>query len=125
LVTCDTESRLSVVDLRTLRVVGSIATPPDPRSIETVGDVAVVCHTAVGAVSVVDRTGVRHVLRGFSEPRYTAAHPDGVHAFVTDSGRSGVVLVDVRRGAILGRARLDGWARHTTLASGGGRLWVG
>ena len=125
LVTCDAESRLSVVDLRAFRIVASIATPPDPRSIETVGDLAVVCHTAAGALSVVDRTGVRHVLRGLAEPRYTAAHPDGVHAFVTDSGRSGVVLVDVRRGAILGRVRLPGWARHITIAPGGRRLWVG
>ena len=58
----------------------------DPRSVERVGDVAVVCHTADGALSIVDRTRVRHVVRGFVEPRYMAAHPDGVHAFVTDSG---------------------------------------
>ncbi|HVW90921.1 MAG TPA: hypothetical protein VHC01_15800, partial [Gaiellaceae bacterium] len=73
LVTCDTEARLSVVDLHTLRITGSIATLPDPRSVETVGDVAVVCHTAVGALSIVDRHGVRHVVRGVEEPRYTAA----------------------------------------------------
>ena len=39
LVTCDAESRLAVVDLRTLRIVGSIATLADPRSVERVGDV--------------------------------------------------------------------------------------
>src|SRR5581483_1828725 len=116
LVTCDAESRLSLVDLRTLRVVGSISTPPDPRSIETVGNLAVVCHTAEGAVSVVDRDRVRHVIRGFVEPRYTAAHPDGVHAFVTDSGRSGVAAVDLRRGIVVGRVKLPGWARHLTIA---------
>jgi len=125
LVTCDAESRLSLVDLRTLRVVGSISTPPDPRSIETVGNLAVVCHTAEGAVSVVDRDRVRHVIRGFVEPRYTAAHPDGVHAFVTDSGRSGVSLVDVRRGLVRDRIRLPGWARHLTIAADGSRLWIG
>lgn len=125
LVTCDAEARLAVVDLRTFRIVGSIATPPDPRSIETVGSVAVVCHTAVGAVSIVDRGGVRHLLRGFVEPRYTAAHPDGVHAFVTDSGRSGVALVDTRRGIVVDRVRLPGWARHVTIARDASRLWVG
>jgi DNA-binding beta-propeller fold protein YncE len=124
LVTCDEESRLALVDLRSFRIVGSIATPPDPRSIETVGDAAVVCHTAVGAVSIVDGERVRHVLRGFVEPRYTAAHPDGVHAFVTDSGRSGVALVDTRRGVVVDRVRLGGWARHVTIAHDGSRVWT-
>src|SRR5262249_24988304 len=105
--------------------VGSIHTLPDPRSIETVGSRAVVCHTAVGAVSIVDRRQVLHVLRGFTEPRYTAAHPDGVHAYVTDSGRSGVALVDVQRGVVVDRVRLSGWARHVTISRDGARLWVG
>ena len=53
---------------------------------------------------------------GFVEPRYTAAHPDGVHAFVTDSGRSGVV-VDRRACAASSSAAssLPGWARHLTI----------
>lgn len=125
LVTCDAQSRLAVVDLTSYRVVRSIATLPDPRSIELVGGRAVVCHSAVGAVSIVDGTRVVHVLRGFHEPRYTAAHPDGVHAFVTDSGRSAVVAIDVVRGTVLGRARLAGWARHLTISASGERLWVG
>ena len=125
LVTCDAESRLAVVDLRTLRIVGSIATLGDPRSVERVGGVAVVCHTAEGALSIVDRTRVRHVVRGFVEPRYTAAHPDGVHAFVTDSGRSGLAVVDTRRGTVVDRVRLPGWARHLTMAHDGSRVWAG
>ena len=86
---------------------------------------AVVCHTAVGAASIVDGLRVRHVLHGFEEPRYTAAHPDGRHAFVTDSGRSGVVAIDVVRGTVLGRVALPGWARHITINATGHRLWVG
>jgi len=125
LVTCDAESRLSVVDLRTLRIVGSIGTLPDPRSVERVGDVALVCHTAEGTLSIVDRTHVRHVVRGFVEPRYTAAHPDGVHAFVTASGRSGVALVDTRRGVVVDGVRLPGWARHVTISRDGSRVWAG
>ena len=125
LVTCDAESRLSVVDLRTLRIVGSIATLADPRSVERVGDVALVCHTAEGALSIVDRSRVRHVVRGFVEPRYTAAHPDGIHAFVTDSGRSGVAVVDTRRGVVVDRVPLPGWARHLTISQSGARIWVG
>ena len=65
------------------------------------------------------------MLRGFDEPRYTAAHPDGRHAFVTDSGRSGVVAIDVERGTVVGRVRLPGWARHLTIDAPGSRLWVG
>lgn len=125
LVTCDAQSRLAVVDLRTLRIVDSIATLADPRSVERVGDVAVVCHTAVGALSIVDRSRVRHVVRGLVEPRYTAAHPDGVHAFVTDSGRSGVAIVDTRHGVVVKRVTLPGWARHLTISRDGSRLWVG
>lgn len=125
IVTCDAQSKLAVVDLVSYRVVRSIETVPDPRSIELVGNRAVVCHSAVGAVSIVDGTRVLHVLRGFTEPRYTAAHPDGVHAFVTDSGHSGVVAIDVARGRVLGRVRLGGWARHLTIDPDGGRLWIG
>ncbi len=125
LVTCDAESRLAVVDLRTLRIVGSIATLGDPRSVERVGRVALVCHTAEGALSIVDRTHVRHVVRRFVEPRYTAAHPDGIHAFVTDSGRSSVAVVDTRRGTVVDRVRLPGWARHLTMSRDGSRVWAG
>jgi hypothetical protein len=124
LVTCDTEAKLALVDLGELRVVRKIDVLPDPRSIELVGEHAVLCHTAVGAVSILDITGrVRHVVRGFVEPRYTAADATGRVAFVTDSGRSSVVAVDVLHGAVLGRVRLTQWARHVTLA--GYRLWVG
>ena len=124
LVTCDAEARLAVVDLGSFRVVRSIRTVADPRAVELVGGRAVVCHTAVGAVSIVDRTGVRHVLRGLVEPRYAVAHPDRRHAFVTDSGRSGVTVVDVAAGRSLGRVKLPGWARHLTIDRTGRRLWV-
>jgi DNA-binding beta-propeller fold protein YncE len=125
LVTCDAESRLAVVDLHTLRIVGSIPTLGDPRAVERIGVVALVCHTAEGALSIVDRTRVRHVVRGLVEPRYAAAHPDGVHAFVTDSGRSSVAIVDTRRGTIVDRVRLPGWARHLTISHDGSRVWAG
>jgi DNA-binding beta-propeller fold protein YncE len=126
LVTCDADARLAVVDLGAFRVLRSIPCLPDPRSIELVGRRAVVCHTAVGAVSIVgtdDRA--HHVLRNFVEPRYTAAHPDGVHAFVTDSGRAAVVAIDVVRGTVVGRLPLREWPRHVTLDPAGRTLWVG
>jgi hypothetical protein len=124
LVTCDAEARLALVDLGSFRVLRSIRTVADPRAIELVGGCAVVCHTAVGAVSVVDRGGVLHVLRGLVEPRYAVAHPDGRHAFVTDSGRSSVTAIDVAAGRILGRVGLPGWARHLTIDRAGRRVWV-
>jgi DNA-binding beta-propeller fold protein YncE len=101
---------------------------PDPRSIELVGrHTALVCHTGAGAISLVNGSSlaVRGVVHGFYEPRYTAAHPDGRHAFVTDSGTSEVVAVDVIQGRRLGRLKLDEWARHVTADPGGRRLWVG
>lgn len=124
LVTCDDESRLAVVDLGAFRIVRWIATPPGPRSIELVGARAVVAHWAAGGVSVVDAHRALHVVEGVDAPRYTAAHPDGVHAFVTDSSY-GLVTIDVQHGQIVGRVKLPGWPRHVTLDPTGKTLWVG
>jgi hypothetical protein len=126
LVTADLESRLVAVDLPSGRVRGHIRTLPFPRSIETVGNVAVVAHSEIGAVSLVDgRTlDVERVLRGFDEPRYTAAHPDGRHAYITDAGRGDVVAVDVLRGRILHRERVGPRARHVTIDPSGRTLWI-
>ena len=46
-------ARLVVVELATGRVLRHVATLPKPRSIETVGHVAVVAHSEIGAVSLV------------------------------------------------------------------------
>ena len=124
-VTADTESHVAVVDLSAGAVMKRIETKPGPRSIERVGEVAVVAHTVAGAVSVLDGSGVRHVLRGFVEPRYTAAAHDGRHAFVTDSGRVELVTVDVVRGEVVARLKLRLWPRHLSLARDGRTLWVG
>ena len=125
LVTADLESRVAAVELATGRLLRSIRTVGDPRSIEScAGVLAVVAHTTSGAVSVLDgRTlEVRAVLRAFAEPRYTAASPDGRLAYVTDSARGEVAVVDVWRGRVLARAEVGGPARHLSLA--GRRLWV-
>jgi DNA-binding beta-propeller fold protein YncE len=126
LVTADLESRLVAVDLPSGRVRGQVRTLPFPRSIETVGNVAVVAHSEIGAVSLVDgRTlGVTRVLRGFGEPRYTAAHPDGRHAYVTDAGRGEVLAIDVGRGRVLHRERVGARARHITIDPTGRTLWI-
>jgi DNA-binding beta-propeller fold protein YncE len=124
-VTADTESHVAVVDLRSGIVVHRIPTRPGPRSVERVGGVAVVAHTAVGAVSILDGFGVHHVLDGFEEPRYTAGARDGRHAFVTDSGRVELLTVDVVRGEIVARVKLRLWPRHLSLSRDRRTLWVG
>jgi DNA-binding beta-propeller fold protein YncE len=127
LVTADTESHVAAVDLRTFEIVRRIDTHPGPRSIESVGGrIAVVAHTASGAVTLIDgRTlKVRHVLRGFVQPRYTAAGLDGRHAFVSDSARGEVATVDLRLGRVVARVPVGGPARHITASPNGRTLWV-
>ena len=81
----------------------------------------------MSALSIIDghTLRLRHVLHDFVQPRYTAAHPDRRHAFVTDSGTEEVVAVDLSTGKSLGRLHLGGWARHLTLDPAGRTLWVG
>jgi DNA-binding beta-propeller fold protein YncE len=126
LVTADLESRVVAVDLSTGRILRRIPTLPGPRSIEHVSGVAVVAHTAHGAVSLIDgaRLRVRNVLHGFEQPRYTAAAPNSRYAFVTDSGSESIVVVDVRRGRVVRRLAVGGPARHISVDPAGRRLWT-
>jgi DNA-binding beta-propeller fold protein YncE len=127
LATADLESRVVAVDLRSGRVLGHIATRAFPRSIERVGSSsAVVCHSELGLVSVLDvpSLAVRHVVGGFGEPRYVAAHPDGRHAYVTDARRGDVALLDTRSGRVLAREPVGPLARHISLDRVARRLWV-
>lgn len=127
LVTADTQSRIAVVELSTGRILRSIPTLPGPRSIESVaGQTAVVCHTAHEAVSLIDgpTLRMRRVLKGFDEPRYTAAAPGGRYAFVSDSGRHEVVTVDVLRGRAVARVAVGGPARHISVDPAGRIVWV-
>jgi DNA-binding beta-propeller fold protein YncE len=125
LVTADLEARVVAVDLSTGRRLRHIPTLPGPRSIERVGETAVVAHTTHGAVSLIDgtRLRIRKVLHDFAEPRYTAASPEGRYAFVTDSGSDELVVVDVIRGRVVRRLAVGGPARHVSL-DGRGRLWT-
>jgi DNA-binding beta-propeller fold protein YncE len=123
LVTADLESSVVAVDPAG-HLIRRIATRPDPRSIESVGEHAVVAHTAIGEVTVLRGFEIRHVSRAFDEPRYTAASPGGRYAFVTDSGRKDIAVLDVVRGKVVARERLGGWPRHVSLDSRGHTLWV-
>jgi DNA-binding beta-propeller fold protein YncE len=127
LVTADTEAHVVAVELGTGRIRARIPTRPGPRSIERAGRVAVVAHTDVGAVSLLDSAtlSVTHVLDSIVEPRYTAASRDRRHAFVTDSGRIELATIDVARGEVVGRLKLSLWPRHLSLSPDGKTLWVG
>jgi DNA-binding beta-propeller fold protein YncE len=126
LVTADLEARLVAVDLATGRIRRYVQTLPQPRSIETVGGTAVVAHSELGVITLVrgETLEIARVLRGFGEPRYTAGHPDGRHAYVTDAERGEVIVLDVVRGRVLGREQVGHLARHITIDPSGRRLWV-
>jgi DNA-binding beta-propeller fold protein YncE len=126
LVTADLEARVLAIELESSAVRRVIRTQDYPRSIEAVGGFAVVAHSERGAVSILDARSLRvaRVLRGFAEPRYTAAHPDGRHAFVTDAARGELVTLDLFRGRVLARVAVGRQARHVTIDPGGTRVWV-
>lgn len=126
LVTADLEAGVLAVDAVSGRVRKRIGTLDGPRSIEAAGSFAVVGHSERGAVSLIDtrRLAVVRVLGGFREPRYTAAHPDGRHAYVTDAGRGEVAVLDLVRGRVVARLAVGARARHVTIDPRGRRLWV-
>jgi DNA-binding beta-propeller fold protein YncE len=126
LVTADLESRLVAVEVEQGRIVRYVKTLPYPRSIERVGGFAVVAHPELGAVTIVDgrRLSVRHVVRGFGEPRYTAAHPGGRHAFISDAEEGKIVALDVLAGHVVGWADVGSLARHVTIDRAGRTLAV-
>jgi len=128
LVTADLESHVVAFDLHSHRIVRRIETLPGPKSIEAVGDgtIALAVHTGEGAISLIDveTLRVRAVLRGFDEPRYTAAGPDGRHAYVTDAGRGELVTIDLRAARVVRRTAVGAHARHLSLDPRSGRLWT-
>jgi DNA-binding beta-propeller fold protein YncE len=132
LVTADLESHVVVLDLDTGRSRSSIRTGPGPRSIESVlGRVAIVAHTQHGVVSLISdarptdvRLLVRREIEGFAAPRYTAAHPSGAIAYVTDSSNAEVVTLDLRRGRVVSRTAVPGPARHVSISPDGRTLWT-
>lgn len=126
LVTADLEARVVALDLSTGRVVRRLRTPADPRSIESIGAAgALVAHTGVGRLSFVDsRLRVREVDGELDEPRYAAAATGRRWAYVSDSGRREIAVVDVAALRIVARVRVPGAVRHLSLDRGGTRLWA-
>jgi DNA-binding beta-propeller fold protein YncE len=127
LVTADLESHVVVFRLPAGPVLRRIATGPGPRSIESGGHpLAVVAHTQHGVVSLLGGSplDVWKELDSFTEPRYTAVHPGGALAYVTDSGSREVVAVELARGRVLARVAVPGPARHVSLSPNGRALWT-
>ena len=126
LVTADLEASVVAVDLSAGRVVRRLRTPPDPRSIESIGVVgALIAHTAEGRLTLIDSDlRVRPVRGEIGEPRYAAVSPDRRYAYVTDSGRQEVAVVDVPGRRIVGRVVVRGACRHLGIDAEGTRLWV-
>jgi DNA-binding beta-propeller fold protein YncE len=127
LVTADLESHVVALDLATAEVVSRLRTAPGPRSIESFrGTTAIVAHTEIGAVSLLAARplGLRAELDGFEEPRYTAAHPTRPFAYVTDSAREEIVVLDPGRARVLWRTRVPGPARHISVSPDGRTLWA-
>jgi len=126
LVTADLESSVVAVDVSTGRVVRRLRTPADPRSIESIGWIgALVAHTAGGRMTLIDSDLRVHPITGvFGAPRYTAVSPNRRLAYVTDSARQEVVVVDVRGRRVVGSVDVGGPCRHLGIDRAGTRLWV-
>jgi len=126
LVTADLESSIVAVELSSGRIYRRLQTPAGPRSIESIGGTgAVVAHTSSGRVSLVDSSLRVHAIEGaFEAPRYTAVSDDLRFAYVTDSGRGAVAIVDLRARRVVRWIPVGGPARHLTLDVLGRRLWV-
>lgn len=126
LVTADLESSIVAVHLVSGRVVRRLATPADPRSIESIGGrAALVAHTGQSRMSLVDATlAVRPIHGPFEAPRYSAISPNGRYAYVTDSERREVAVVNLGIRRVVRRIPVDGPARHLSLDPLGRRLWV-
>lgn len=127
LVTADLEAAIVAVDLDTGTVRRRISSPAWPRSIEAVGDgLALVAHTELGRLTLLDAStfSLAPVAGRLGEPRYAAAHPRAPLAYVTDSGRREVAVVDLAGRRVLGRVGVGGPCRHLGIDPDGTRLWV-
>jgi DNA-binding beta-propeller fold protein YncE len=127
LVTADLESHVVILDLPAGTTAGRIETGPGPRSIESSpAGVALVAHTAHGVVSLLGGSPptLRKGIGGFAAPRYTAMHPSGAIAYVSDSSSEEIVTLDLQRGRVLWRTEVPGPARHISISPDAKTLWT-
>ena len=126
LVTADLEASIVAVDLSNGEIHARLKTPAGPRSIESIGErAALVAHTEGGRLTLVDsRLRVRPIVGDFGAPRYTAVSPGRRLAYVTDSERQEVAVVELEGRRVIGRTPVGGPARHLGIDRAGSRLWV-
>jgi len=127
LVTADLEAHLVAVETISGRIVKRVPTAAGPRSIESNAfGQALVAHTKLGRLSLVDVATLRVAsqIGGFGEPRYTAMHPWRRIAFVSDSKREEIAVVDLVERRVVQRLHVPGPARHLSLNASGDRLWT-
>jgi len=126
LVTADLEAGIVAVELSTGRIHRRLATPADPRSIESVGHVgALVAHTGVGRLTYVDQQLRVHAIAGtLGAPRYAAVPPGRMWAYVSDSARAEIAVVDLRRRRVAARVPVGGPVRHLSVDPAGRTLWA-
>jgi DNA-binding beta-propeller fold protein YncE len=126
LVTADLESSIVAVNVSTGAVERRLRTPADPRSIESIGQIgALVAHTASGRLSLVDsKLRVHPIVGDLGTPRYTAVSADRGLAYVTDSAREEIVVVEIRGRRVVGRVPVGGPCRHLGIDRDGTRLWT-
>ena len=125
LVTADLEASVVAVNASTGRVHRRLRTPADPRSIEAIGVVgALVAHTAIGRLTLIDSDLRVHEIEGeLEEPRY-AAVAGRRYAYVSDSGREEIAVVDLRARRVVDRTPVGGPVRHLSIDRAGRRLWA-
>ena len=128
LVTADTEAHVALVSVASGRVRGRLATLEGPRSIQSGrGGVAVVAHTAVGAVSLLEVRPVRvgASCAGLWSRATRPSRPEGGGRTSRTRGRGELAVVDLERARVLRRVVVVAAARHVTLDPAGRNLWIG
>ena len=86
---------------------------------------ALVAHTAGGRLTLVDSDLQVHEIRGaLGAPRDTAVSPDARLAYVSDSERQEIVVVEVSGRRVVGRVPVGGPCRHLGIDRTGTRLWT-
>ncbi len=63
-------------------------------------------------------------LHGFVEPEVAAIAPDDRYAYISDAGSGRLVVIDLKRRAIVGKVFVGVQAHHLDFSPDGRRLWV-
>ena len=95
LVTAETDSRLSIVDLRTAAMTSAIALPAGTQYVAAEPGRAVVSSPNADAATLLDGEPLRiaRVFGGLRAPHITEISPDGLYGYVTDDARGTLTVI--------------------------------